>query len=564
MTDNPRPQSPSRREALKLGAFGSLAAIPRVPADKGPLVRLTPFVAPLPLPPPPTPKAPFTPSSLASTHLAELGPAAAKANFYELVQEEALVSLHPELPRTPVWRYRDTSMPEDSPFLPGPTFIARMGEPNVIRHLNRLPADHVGFGVNHTTAHFHGGHIKPIFDGFPEDIPELPRVVSQPGENFDYVWAQQDVGFLEGDPDRDERPSTQWYHDHLLDFTGPNVMRGLAGFYLVFDELDTGDERTGLRLPSGPFDIPMVLQDKRIAPDGTMIYTPEDFDGFLGDQYLVNGAIDPYLEVKRRKYRIRLLNGANARMFYLKITDGENRNPIAFDVIANEGGLLSRTLRNQETIFISMAERIEIVIDFSQFKPGTELFLTDFLEQDNGRGPGGDFEDPDLVDVDEARKMLKFIVTDGRVRDRSRVPSRLRRIRPVPRDQIESAVHRHFEFERKGGAWAINGEFVDLEHPMAVAQRNRPEIWHIENGGGGWWHPIHVHIELARVLSRNGKRPGPLERDGLAKKDTVNLAGGDEAELFFKFRDYTGSSVFHCHNIEHEDHFMMARFDIGG
>lgn len=560
-----------RRQAMRLAALGGIAPLAHANPlirpfpdndDDQPLVRLTPFIQPLPFPPPPTQVAPFRPTALCEQHLTEMGSVAAKAQFCEIVEEEALVSLHPELPLTPVWRYRDTSVPEDSPILAGPTFVVRMGSPQVVRFLNRLPSDHIGFGVPHLTTHFHGGHMAPVFDGFPENVPGVPHVVREHGEHFDYLWAQQDVGFSTGNPDPDERPSTQWYHDHLLDFTGPNVMRGLAGFYLVFDELDTGNEMTGLHLPSGPFDVPLVIQDKRIAPDGTMIYQPGDFDGFLGDQMLVNGAIDPFLEVKRRKYRFRILNGSNARMYKLRITNENNRNPKPIHVIATDGGLLARTYRNRRTIFLGMAERAEIIVDFSQFAPGTELYLTNFCSQDSGRGPDGDFEEVKEVDKDDARKIMKFVVTGGAVRDRSQIPKKLRPLRPVPKDAIDAAVHRHFEFERKGGAWAINGDFIDIEHPSARPKKGKPEIWHLENGGGGWWHPIHVHIELGRMLSRNGARPGPLERDGNAKKDTFNLAGGDEVEVFFNFRDFTGPSVFHCHNIEHEDHFMMARFDI--
>jgi len=565
-TRGPENQGVDRRALLRMAALGGVA--PLVPRDGGgdaPSPRLTPFVAPLPVPPPPVPRAPFAPSEFAAEHLEDLGPIAAQARYYEIVQEEALVSLHPELPPTPVWRYRDTQAPADSPYLPGPTFVVRQGVPQVVRHLNRLPRNHVGFGVNQTTVHYHGGHVLPFFDGFPESVADLPGPVTiGPGEQFDYVYAMQDFGFFHGRPDPTDRPSTQWYHDHFIDFTGPNVYRGLAAFYLVFDELDTGDETTGLRLPSGPFDIPMVLQDRRVRRDGTLVYEPGDFNGFLGDQMLVNGAIQPFLEVRQRKYRFRFLNGANARMFLLRITNGEGRRPIPFDVIATDGGLLSRTLRGQNRLFISMAERFEIVVDFSRFTPGTELYLTDFLDQDSGRGPGGDFERPDEVKESQGRQMLKFIVQGGMVNDRSQVPDVLRPFAAIPPDVLARAERKHFRFERQGGAWAINHEFVDLERPLARAGTNVPQIWTFENGGGGWWHPIHTHIEFGHVLRRNRRTPGPLELDGNAKKDDVLLAGGDEVEVFFDFRDFLGASVFHCHNLEHEDHFMMGRFDIEG
>lgn len=529
----------------------------------------TPFVSPLPIPPPPIQVAPFTPSPEAVAHLGDLGGGSIPANtrYYQLIEEEVLVQLHPELPLTPVWRYRDVNAPPDSPFVTGPTFVVTHGDPQVVRQMNRLPADHVGFGMPDTTVHLHGGHVLPLFDGFPMNVPaELPvPVVFSPGQDFDYVYAHQDVGFAEGAPDPDERASMLWYHDHLMDFTGPNVYRGLAGVYIVFDELDTGDETTGLGLPGpvGVFDIPLVLQDKLIAPDGSLIFMPEEdnHDGFLGDKFLVNGAINPFLTVQRRKYRFRVLNGSNARFYLLSVTDtGGARQP--FDIIATEGGLLSAPVRDQPRFLVSIAERIEFVFDFSNYPAGTELFLTDFLDQDDGRGPGGDFEEPDEVPADEANRIMKFIVEGGPVADPSQVPDQLRPIRPIPQATLDAAERHTFEFERMGGRWAINDQFFDAEQPLVSFARAQPQILTLRNGGGGWWHPIHWHIEFMRVLERNGQQPGPLERDGMAKKDTVLLGPGDEVKVFIQFRDFTGLTVFHCHNLEHEDMFMMARFDI--
>jgi FtsP/CotA-like multicopper oxidase with cupredoxin domain len=562
-----------RRQMLKLGLMSGLIELaPRPPVTLrriwGPesSPRTTPFVSPLPIPPPPIAVPPFVPSPEAAAHLRDLGGGSIPPNtkFYHLIQEEALVQLHPELPRTPVWRYRDVNAPSDRPFVTGPTFVVNQGDPQVVRQSNRLPLNHVGFGVTNTTVHLHGAHVLPLFDGFPMNVADLAvPVVISPGQDFDHVYAMQDVGFNDGAPDPDERASMLWYHDHLMDFTGANVYRGLAGVYDIFDELDTGNERTGLRLPGpvGVFDIPLVLQDRRIASDGSLVYRPKNFDGSLGDKFLVNGAINPFLRVKRRKYRFRVLNGSNARFYLLSVADGRGlRQP--FDIIATEGGLLSRPVRDQQKFLVSNAERIEFVFDFSRYPAGTELFLTDFLRQESGRGPGGNFERPDEVPAREANRILKFVLEGGPVEDPSRVPDQLRPIRPVPQAKLDAAERRRFEFERRGGAWAINGQFADLNRAFVSVARGRPQIWTLKNEGGGWWHPIHIHISFMRVLERNGRQPGPLERDGMAKKDTVLLGPGDEVKLFIEFRDFTGLTVFHCHNLEHEDHFKMARLDI--
>lgn len=524
----------------------------------------TPFIAPLPFPKPPR---------------AHPRMSRGRALCHKIRQEEVLVPLHPELPLTPVWRYRDGLISaadhSDAAGLlqAGPTIIARMNRPMKVRMHNDLPPDHAGFGVNHTTTHYHGGHVEAESDGFPEKghapNPTFDPIIF-PGEFRDYNWAFKDVGFMHGEPDPDERPATQWYHDHLLDFSGANVQRGLAGVLLVFDELDTGDETTGLRLPSffkhdgscPAYDIPLVFTDRMIAPDGTLVYTPGDFDGFLGDKRLVNGRIDPYFEVEARKYRFRILQAHNARMSAYSVTNAQG-DQFPFDEIGNGGGLYSGPLRDRfNTGIVSPGERRDIVVDFSQFPPGTKLYMEDLILQEDGRGPDGDFEDPDMVASGNGTKLLEFRVVQSTGKDRSQVPDVLRPLTPVPQSEIDSATRREMVFERGNGAWQINDEFVDLNQPIATVPINTPEVWTLKNNGGGWWHPIHVHLELMRVLTRNGETPPLNERDGFAKKDTVNLGPNDEVEVFFKFRDFPGPWVFHCHNIEHEDHFMMARFDV--
>jgi FtsP/CotA-like multicopper oxidase with cupredoxin domain len=499
-------------------------------------------------------------------------------DYYLFVVEEAEIPLGAGLSPAKIWRYRDVNQPSSSPFIAGPTFKVFMNEDSsrdaglpgaaaFVRMKNMLPENHVGFGVPHLTTHLHGGHMLSSSDGFPEEGDgvelengdELHPTFAQ-GEAFNYCYHLRDVGFRTDESDPTERPSTLWYHDHLLDFTGPNVYRGLSGFFLVFDELDRGDEDNtdGLQLPSGDFDIPLVLQDRKLDGNDQLLYLPEDHDGVLGDRHLVNGTIQPFLTVQRRKYRFRILNGANARHYQLFVVD-ERGQKKRFDLIATEGGLLSRPLRNRKSILMSNAQRRELVFDFSDYPAGTKLYLENRLEQDDGRGPDGDFEDPDL----EARtRLLEFRIEGGPVGDPSRVPDVLRPFDPIPQSKINGAKQRHFKFERRRGAWAINGEFIDIDRPLVRPKLGQPEIWTLENGGGGWWHPIHIHLEFVRILSRNGKRPPLEERDGIAKADTITLGPGDEVNVFIEFRDFPGSWVFHCHNIEHEDMFMMARFDV--
>jgi FtsP/CotA-like multicopper oxidase with cupredoxin domain len=562
-----------------------------------PSPRTTPFVDPLPLPPPPNPVPYFLPdftkyptgpfAGFPSQHAKDI--IDNRTQFYRLVEEEVFCQLHSELPPTQVWRYRDATVPAAaSAFALGPTFKQYVNERPVnvapapgsafcVRMDNELPAAdaHLGFGVPRTTTHVHGGHHEARSDGFPGAIEGFDPLIER-GQQFDYVFGLRDPGFSVGRPDFQDRPATLWYHDHLLDFTGPNVYRGLAGFYLLFDHYDTDDETgrrfpqfasTNLRLPSGQFDIPLAFQDRRLDASAQLIYLPENHDGVLGDKFLVNGKIQPLLEVEPRKYRFRLLDGSNARYYALFLIDERGRRQ-TFTQIAVEGGLLARPIRNIDRVFLAPSLRVDVVVDFSIYPAGTKLYFANFLDQEDGRGPKGDFKKGvaglGLVRDGAETRLLQFRVKGGRVMDQSRVPDTLRPLDPIPPAQLAAAARNAgtFVFDRTGGAWAINGEFVDIDRPVMTPRDGQPVLLTLKNGGGGWWHPIHIHLEFMRVISRNGRAPFADEADGMAKRDTVVLGPGDEVQVYVEFRDFPGQWVFHCHNIEHEDKAMMARFDV--
>lgn len=545
----------TRRELLKWGAVvggaillppGGLRRSGRVLADEIQSPPTRPFLTTLPIPPVAQTVTPFASPDCANF----IRP---QTRFFTIVEEQRLLQVHPDLPPTALWRYRDVNTPSSSTSALGPTFKARqaqnVGEGEIVRFLNQLPANHQGFGVPHTTVHLHGGHQEARSDGFP-------NLDFGPGEQFDYCYPNLVPGFLTGPREEGDVPGINWYHDHLLDFTGPNVYRGLAGFHLVFDELDSDNENdpnpNALRLPSGQFDIPLAFQDKLFNADGSLFYDPLNHDGFLGDKFLVNGAIQPFLRVKRRKYRFRCLNASNARFYrlYMAKTNGQT---FPFHRIGSDAGLLSRPLRNVRNFQFGPAERVDIVIDFRQFQEGDEVFLENRLLQEDGRGP--------KKTLARGTSILKFIV-EGSVPDPSRVPNVLRPFDAITENVLANATVKTAVFERRRGAWVINGEFVDLDRPLLTSRINTPEIWHLINKSGGWFHPIHLHLEFMHVLRLNGQLP-PLEiRDGIAKKDVVILGPNDEADVFVTFRDFPGPFVFHCHTLEHEDMFMMARFDV--
>ncbi len=603
-----------RRTFSKFGLWGSTGALVSWPAlthaQSGNV--LTPFLDPLPLPPAPR-AIEWAPGVLP---LADLAPGAkgyvdpyqtkGKATFYRIVAEVRAVKFHSQLPATEIWGYRDGHPSVTSwNYALGPTFVRCFTDnpynPTIVRHVNNLPAHsaHVGFGEPRLSAHLHGGHQAARDDGYPTDIMlpngTLLKVTYEHGEHHDYTYPilvpgclDDDLGGTTTQSIETDRISTAWYHDHIIDFTSQNVYRGLAGFFLKFDDpkemavphlrehiRDVGDETNAqgqaLQLPSGPYDIPLVLQEKTFDANGQLVYDVFNLDGFLGEKYLVNGMVQPYIAVKRRKYRLRFLNGSNARIYQLFLTD-KNGKTYPMTQIATEGGLLARPVRNRPSFHLAMAERVEVVIDFNDFPHPqfTELFIENRLIQTEGRGPKGKYEKPELSS--RGTQILKFKLEE-RVPDPSVVKDSLRPFAAITAQELSQAPIRNFEFGRGNGQWQINGQLAgDLSRVMARPTLGKGEIWRLINNSGGWWHPIHIHHELMRVLKRNGKVPFDgangvdfgqvIERDGMARKDTISLGPNSVVEVYIKFHDHRGSFVLHCHNMEHEDHAMMARFDV--
>ena len=447
--------------------------------------------------------------------------------FYRIRQEVAQAPCHPDLPPSTMFACNG--------MVPGPTIHARYGEPIVVRFQNDLPPGFVGFGIPQTSTHLHNGHTPSESDGFPGDF-------FNSGFFKDHHYPNVYAG-----GDSREALGTLWYHDHRMDFTSQNVYRGLAGFYLLFDEIDSNDETdpnsAALRLPSGEYDIPLIFQDRVFDEDGYLAFDLFNFDGILGDKFLVNGAIQPYLKVARRKYRFRLLDGGPARFYEFFLSSG-----LPFTLIGHDGNLLPAPL-TVGSVRLGVAERADVIIDFSNYNLGDQVFLQNRLEQEDGRGPTGKIVNP-------GTPLLRFDV-DRDAPDPSRVPTELR---PLPEVNMNEVVAtRTWRFDRQNGAWAVNGRFFELEEPRAAIRRGAAEVWVLQNSSGGWSHPIHIHFEEFRILSRNGRAPSPAEG---GRKDVVRLGPNDEVRLFMRFRDFLGRHVMHCHNTLHEDHAMMLRWDI--
>ena len=455
---------------------------------------------------------------------------------YELVAAETTHVFHPDLPApSTVWSFNGQ--------IPGPLIKANYGEPIVVRFRNSLPtvAQHVGPGRPEISIHLHNGHTASESDGNPADFFATPFFKDNHYPNVLAGFASTHQP--NGDPN--EALSTLCYHVHRFDFTAPNVYKGLAGMYSLFDNLDTGNELTGLQLPSGAFDVPLFFADKLFQANGQVFFDTFNFDGLLGDKDTVNGKIQPFFNVARRKYRFRMLNGGPSRFYEFFLSNG-----LPFIHISNDGNLLPAPLTKQ-SLRISVAERIDAIVDFSNCSIGEEIILQNRLEQENGRGPTGHILDPE-----DSREVLKFIVSSD-ADDFSEVPATLRTLPTI--NPNGAVATRNWRFERTNGQWAINGKFFNPNEIRATPKLNTSEIWILKNNSGGWSHPIHIHLEEFRPLLINNQSPqGTL----VSRKDVIELGPNTEVKLFMQFRDWLGKYPMHCHNTVHEDHQMMLRWDV--
>lgn len=488
--------------------------------------------------------------------------------LHELTAKVIPWVFHPDLPAQTTWAYVGDTLGATAPA----TIFARYGRPILCRFHNELPDQAVGFGSPEISTHLHNLHMSSGCDGYPSDFysetmagPTLDQDGPNQGKGrfkdhfFPNIYAGYDE-LQNGIGDYREALGTLWFHDHTEDFTAPNVYRGLAGFYLLFDHLDSGNERDptpgALRLPSHPYDYPLAFGDKRFDPNGQLFWDDLHVEGVLGDKVAVNGKIEPVLRVDARKYRLRLLNSGPSRFYEFYLVTAKNKVQ-PFTYIANDGNLLPEPLRNQRKIHLAVAERADIVVDFSQYPIGTELYLVNRLRQDSTRKPKQVKAPGDRI--------LKFIVDrNPPQQDLSQVPEQLRPLPDLPTaEEIAKLPKRRWEFDRKNGLWTVNGKLFDTHTPRAKIKQGSAEVWELVGKSGGWSHPIHMHLEEGRTLSKSVdgiEVPVPPHERG--RKDVFVLEQTMTIRVLMRFRDFHGKYVMHCHNVIHEDHAMMVRWDV--
>jgi FtsP/CotA-like multicopper oxidase with cupredoxin domain len=542
----------------------------------------------------------------------------AAPNCYEVGVWEISQKLHRDLPPTYLWGYGPT---QETASYPASTFEVTRGVPIQVKWTNNLfdvvhplPIDATlhwadPLGQGHTmnpydgpvpiVTHLHGGEVEPQSDGGPDAWFTPGFALKGPG------WMHETFNYPNEQP-----ATTLWYHDHALGITRLNVYMGLAGFYIIRDpDAEPAD------LPSGPYEIPIAIQDRTLSTSGTLAYpsvsdNPDEHPywvpEFFGDLIVVNGKIWPYLEVEPRKYRLRLLNGSDARFYGLRLQDklAGTAGP-AFHQIGGDGGYLPQPVvlndprfANSPRLVMAPGERADIIVDFTGYAPGRSFILTN-----NARSPfpKGAPPDPGTVgQIMEFRLVAPTGVDNSVIAAGSALPSL-----GAP---VMTRTLTLNEVMGPGGPLAalLDGKMWDAD-VTELPVLGTTELWQIVNMTADT-HPIHLHLTQFQVVNRqrfNVKRymrdyemlnpvipaetttnppidgylqgpPRPPDPNELGWKDTVRMNPGEVTRILVRFAPVGSAEVtpypfdataepgyvWHCHILEHEDNEMMRPYKV--
>jgi FtsP/CotA-like multicopper oxidase with cupredoxin domain len=499
---------------------------------------------------------------------------------------------------TAVWGYQASLAKGDASSLVtlkdsylGPIIRAQKGQRVRINFKNDLPAGHPSI------VHWHGLNL-------PEDMDGHPRFAIQPGQSYVYEFEVID------------RAGSYWFHPHPHEQTGVQVYNGLAGMFLVSDP-----EEAAAGLPSGACDIPLVIQDRAFDADNQFVYlggagsmpanpgapaggmpghnmpgmggmmggsaTPapgsgmgmqgmmDQMMGFLGTRILVNCKPDYSMSVATRAYRLRLLNGSNARIYKLGWSDS---SPVI--VIGTDGGLLEKPVE-KPYVMLSPGERVEIWADFSRLKVGAEITLQSlkFEGVDDHGGMMGGMMGGSGPEQGTPMTLFKVKVE----REEKETLSLPRALSSITRLRAEQAVNaaspRQVGLTLNGMQWLINNRTFEMDSvlPEETIKLGTTEVWEIVNklnpgqmmDANGMAHPIHIHGGQFQVLNREVlpqlKSGWDTVREGWTDegwKDTILVMPGETVKLAMKFERYKGLYLYHCHNLEHESSGMMRNYRV--
>jgi spore coat protein A len=490
--------------------------------------------------------------------------------------------VHRDLPPTTVWGYNGT--------WPGPTVEVRRDQPISITWINNLPRRHflpLDFTVHgeeesvppvRAVVHVHGAQTLPEHDGYPD------------------AWTTPDGkkgAFFHSGPNRFQNAqpaSTLWYHDHAIGITRLNIYAGLAGFYLIRD-----DQEEALNLPSGPYEIPLMLQDRLFLADGSLLYPaavqgthPVWIQEFFGNTICVNGRAKPHLEVEPRRYRFRMVNASNARFYHLTLRPsdlagtpkGESADAPPFQQIGADQGLLPAPLE-RHFLLAAPGERFDFVLDFTGTK-GAHFVMTNDAPAPYTKG--GQVA---------AEEVMLFKVTKPLLApDSSAVPTALAPFASLnPTLAMRERILSINEMDRPSDGYTMMG-MLDGKHwddPVTEDPKaGSTEIWSFANATGDV-HPMHLHLVRFQVLDRRpfdvkaflatgnlrytGRALPPEANESPAWKDTIKTYPGYVTRIIQRFDLPPGTTtmpgqrfryVWHCHILEHEDNEMMRPYDVVG
>ncbi len=558
----------TRRRFLQYGAgAGAALALPwaaRTPvASAAPGLKLTKYLEPVPLP-----GAGIVVATSSGT------------NEYSFVQREISRQLHPQLPPTPLWAYDDGSGLEGQAGSFGMAVVGQSGTALDVSFENRLPStypDWIPVDTRLTPkgnevrlmTHLHGGFVAAASDGNPAVTPD----------GFGHGETQT-VYYTNQQP---QMPAEMlWFHDHGLGATRLNVFAGLAAGYILYDEFDTGGVDNANGLPSAPYEIPLVVQDRQFNADGTFLYPTSEISGatwigeYFGDVMLVNGKVWPFLEVEPRLYRFRILNGCNARILNLDIGGARMWQ------IGAEGGMWDQPVPVTQLV-LAPAERADVLVDFSQI-PTRTTHIKNSKPPAPVSNPAPPLAAVMQIRVGKTTPMPPSIPTTlagGRKADL--------------RDPVTTRYITLNEIDVDEPTWFLNLNGVHFEDgPVTeTPQAGTVEDWVYVNVTGDT-HPMHTHLVTFQVVGRTpfdaaayeeayegpngvpgGIDPtpfstGPMEPPDPSErgfKDTVKANPGYFTTIRAKFELPTGvpapqSYVYHCHIVEHEDNDMMRPFTV--
>jgi spore coat protein A, manganese oxidase len=489
--------------------------------------KLTPFVDPLPLP------VRLEPQGRRSS----IAHSAVDAPYYCIDVKQIFATLHRDLPPSRMWSYGDTSAPV--------LFEARRDEGILVDWINNLPPKHFlpldapmkGMEEAPETriiTHVHGSQTPSLSDGYPEDWfgPGLRKLCFYPN--------RQDAAAL-------------WFHDHAMGVNRFNVFAGLMGWYLLRDE-----HEASLNLPSDPYELPLMIYDRSFDPAGQLYYPNPPDEGvwsqeFLGDAMLVNGKVQPFIDVEPRLYRLRIVNSANSRFFSLALSNGQS-SPIPFQVIGSDQGLLPAPLVRHRLVLAS-AERTDLLVDFSAMAGQSVVLHSDTLD------------------------LLQFRVAKAPAASPISIPHVLR---PIPRiPELQSIRTRRMTLNQYDGdsgdpmVMLLNRKHW-VDPVTETVKLDSTEIWELINLTDDT-HPIHLHLVRFQILDRQPIAvedfllddqlhstgpvlpPSPHE---LGWKDVVQCPAGTVTRIIIPFQGYVGRYLWHCHILEHEANDMMRPYDV--